>query len=644
MKTYTYTFKYPDSNLSDQIPFTSFMKYNNILVQIFSGHGEHALQYYARQIKRTIPHAVCIGTTTDGEIAQEHISTEESVIAISLFENTTLKSAHADSIDDYRNGRKIASSLVTDNTRLLILFSDGTTCNGELLLKGIESIAPTIPIAGGMAGDNGRFLQTYVLEDSRIVPQGVVGVSLNSDTLYVQNHFNFNWSPIGIEHTINEVHENRVYRIDDLTAVDFYAKYLGEEVSDALPATGIEFPLLIERSGIKIARAVIAKHEDNSLTFAGNLEKGDKVRLGFGNAELIINESLRSFKKRYQKGVETFFIYSCMARRRYMPGFVEMEIKPFAKTATTCGFFTYGEFFHHQRHNQLLNQTLTVAALIESPPAPADNIRNNTITHLHNDSDYATTIKALTHLIERSTQDYEEQAQTLEAEKRYSQQLLESQKIFLRHAIHEINTPLSVIMNNIELFELEYGSHPHLSNIEAAMKNIYGIYDDLGYLINKDQINYPRKKIVLADFIRSRIAFFSVVAKQANLSFEFHQTCEKTELCINETKLQRIIDNNITNAIKYTKTGEKIIISLQELPNNSLLIFQSNSLLIQDIQKIFNAYYREDMTKDGLGLGLNLVKQICDEELIRIEVDSTKKSTSFRYYFPKGDNDENPTP
>ncbi len=644
MKTYTYTFEYPDSKLSEHIPVTTFMNHDNILVQIFSGHGEHALQYYARQIKRTLPHAVCIGTTTDGEIAHENISTEHIVIAVSLFENTTIKSAWADSIDDYQNGREIASSLITDNTRLLILFSDGTTCNGELLLRGIESIDPTVPIAGGMAGDNGQFLQTYVLEDSRIVPQGVVGVSLNSDTLQVQNHFNFNWSPVGIEHTINEVDENRVYRIDDLTAVDFYAKYLGEEVSDALPATGIEFPLLIERRDIKIARAVIAKHEDNSLSFAGNLEKGDKVRLGFGNAELIINESLRSFKQRYHEGVETFFIYSCMARRRYMPGFVEMEIKPFAKTATTCGFFTYGEFFHNKKHNQLLNQTLTVAALREAPPAPAADTRNDTFTHLHDDSDYATTIKALTHLIERSTQDYEEQAQTLEAEKRYSQQLLESQKIFLRHAIHEINTPLSVIMNNIELFELEYGSHTYLSNIEAAMKNIYGIYDDLGYLVNKDRVSYPRKKIALIDFIRSRIAFFSVVAQQANLSFEFHQTCEEPELFMNETKLQRIIDNNITNAIKYTKTDEKIIISLENTPDDCILTFKSSSLLIRDIEKIFNAYYRENMTKDGLGLGLNLVRQICDEESIRIEVDSTEKCTSFRYYFPKGDKHENTTP
>jgi hypothetical protein len=614
------------------IDFDTFKTEKNILVQIFCGHDKKMLQNSARAIKKHLPQAVCIGTTTDGEIAHSRIHTNQTIVTISPFEKTSICSASAQSVNDYENGIKIAKTLITDNTKLLILFSDGTTCNGEALLKGIESVNPNVIIAGGMAGDNGQFMQTYILEGENILSQGVVGVSLNSEVLQVQNNFNFNWSPIGIKHTINKVSENRVYQIDDLSAVDFYAKYLGEEVADALPATGIEFPLLIERNNVNIARAVIAKHSDNSLSFAGNLSQGDQVRLGFGNAELIMNESINTFKHIYEHEIESFFIYSCMARRRYMPGFVEMEIKPFAKTATTCGFFTYGEFFHQKGQNLLLNQTLTVVALSEKEPSQ----RTDTETTDHNEEyENAATIKALTHLIQQSTEDYETQAQKLEAQKHYSQQLLESQKIFLKHAIHEINTPLSIIMNNIELYELEHGKDSYLSNIEASMKNIYGIYDDLNYLINKDQVSYPKKKIPLVDFVRSRIEFFSIVAQQANLTFDFQSNCEEIYLNINETKLQRIIDNNITNAIKYTKEFETIYISLQGTIKNCLLEIKSQSLLIHNIQKVFDAYYRESQNEDGLGLGLNLVKQICDNEGIKIEVESSEDFTSFRYYFPK---------
>jgi len=632
MKTYTYTLS-PNTGI-DSIPFTQFAAHPHTLVQIFCGEDAKALQYYATSIQKELPNVICIGTTTDGEIAGEQISICHTVITISLFEQTTLKSASANTADAYHNGMKIAKALVTEETRLLILFSDGTTTNGEMLLKGINDVNSDVVIAGGMAGDNGRFVQTYILEGATLFTEGVVGVSLNSKVLSVQNNFNFNWSPIGIEHTIEKVKNNRVYRIDGLSAVAFYTKYLGEHVAKALPATGIEFPLILERDGIQYARAVIAKHEDDSLSFAGNLMEGDRVRLGFGNAGLIINESLKTFSQRYSKGVETFFIYSCMARRRYMPDFIQTEIKPFAKLAPTSGFFTYGEFYHHQASNLLLNQTLTVVALSESASpdhTPSDGLLNE---HLE-ESDYATTIKALTHLIQQSTNDYERQAQKLEEEKRFSQQLLQMQRRFLQHAIHEINTPLSVIMNNIELYELEHGSQHYLSNIEAAMKNIYGIYDDLGYLINKNHIDYPKKEIALVDFVRSRIEFFDVVARQANIRFNFQTNCEESYLYINESKLQRIIDNNITNAIKYTKEHQEVTISLDYAPQYCLLSIESQSMLIRDEEKIFQAYYRESSTKEGLGLGLDLVKQICDEEGIEIEVSSTQTRTRFSYKIPR---------
>ena len=233
-----------------------------------------------------------------------------------------------------------------------------------------------------------------------------------------------------------------------------------------------------------------------------------------------------------------------------------------------------------------------------------------------------------------SREDYENK---LKKEKKYSQALLHSQKRFLRYAVHETNTPLAVIMANIELFELDSGKHPLLSNIEAATKNIYGIYDDLSYLTKKDKLIYNKQKIVLADFIRSRIAFFNIVAKQSKLTFEFKNSCDQTTVSLNETKLQRIIDNNITNAIKYTKEYKIIKIILYEKDDHCLFEISSNSTIIKEPEHIFHAYYRENHIKDGLGLGLNLVKSICDEENIKIELHSTEENTSFKYYFNKGE-------
>ncbi len=340
----------------------------------------------------------------------------------------------------------------------------------------------------------------------------------------------------------------------------FYKKYLGESVAQA------EFPLIVERNGLSTARAVLEQHEDGSLSCAGNLKQGDKVKIGFGDAEAIMSNPLGSFENTFfDYQIETFYIYSCMARRRYMRDLIKLETQPFASIAPTAGFFTYAEFFHKDGHNELLNQTLTVVALSEPKGTiTSQRIHPENKTKSKNDVSFAKTIKSLTHLVQKSTVDYQEQSKNLHDSKVYSQHLLESQKQFLKHAVHETNTPLSVIMGNIELYEMENGKNKYLTNIEIALKNLCSIYDDLSYLVKKDQIDYPKHELDLADCVRSRVDFFSPVAKKVNSKFIFKCPEEEMIILFNESKLQRIIDNNLTNAIKYTYRNEDIYITLKK--------------------------------------------------------------------------------
>lgn len=385
-----------------------------------------------KELKHYLPLAVVIGTTTDGEIDNNKIYTHTTIISISVFNQTEVTSAHVLSKNDYENGVNLATKLIKENTKLLILFTDGTSSNGEEFLKGIESVNNEVVICGGMAGDNGEFIQTYICDNEQIISQGAVGVALNSDILEVYNDYRFNWSPIGVEHTIDEIHENRVYKISGMTAVDFYQKYLGEEVAKKLPSTGIEFPFIVERNGLMIARAVIARHSDGSLSFAGNLKVGDKVRLGFGNAEMIMKKSIETFNEISAQNAQTFFIYSCMARRRYMPNLINIEIDPFVKVAPTVGFFTYAEFYHNKGHNELLNQTFTVVGLCEANIKERIKPTQKVIKKSHEENEYAVTIGALTHLIAQSTLDYDKQRVRLQTEKYYS-------IIYLNHKICLLN-------------------------------------------------------------------------------------------------------------------------------------------------------------------------------------------------------------
>jgi len=630
MKTFNFNIKNKIKN--SDIDLTIFKEEKNILIQIFCGQGYEKLKDIINLIQKELPQSIIIGTTTDGEIENTNITTFNSIISISIFEKTKIIASFVEDKNSFNNGFNIAKNLITHNTKLLILFTDGTTTNGENFLKGVESFNNKIPICGGMAGDNGKFTQTFISYQNKILKNGAVGVSLNSDDLKIHNDYHFNWSPIGIEHTIDKIEDNRVYSINGISPVDFYAKYLGDDVAMALPATGIEFPLIVEKDGIPTARAVIAKHKDGSVSFAGNLKEGDKVKLGFGNAEMIMQNPIESLNNLNLMEPESFFLFSCMARRRYMPSFIQIEVEPFAKIAPTSGFFTYAEFYHNGSKNLLLNQTLTIVALTEN--CAINNLKKLELKpKVKNES--TRTIRALTHLIQQSTKDYDKQTAILNDEKIYTHNLLAAQKQFLRHTIHETNTPLSTIMGNIELHEMEFGKNRYLSNIEVAMKNLFSIYDDLSYLVKKDQIVYSTQKIDLTDYIRSRIDFFLQVAIKARSRLVFDSSKKTRFINFNETKLQRIIDNNLTNAIKYTFENEDIHIILYEENNFYKLQFSSHSSVIQEPEKIFEEYYREEKLKEGFGLGLNLVKKICDEEDVKIDLESNSDFTTFTYYFKK---------
>jgi len=372
------------------------------LIQIFSNQGKSEFTLISRFFAETFPRATVIGSTTDGVIYDGTVDETSVAVSITYFKSTSLKSAMSSQESSFENGKTVAENSIQKNTKLVLLFSDGLKTNGEELLKGFSSVNSEIPIAGGMAADSGKFIETFISLNGKVLKEGVVAVSLNSETLQVHTNYNFNWQPIGKKMRVTKAYKNRVYTIDNIEAAKIYSKYLGEDIYEELPSTGAEFPLIINRNGVNVARAVLSiDREDESLGFAGNLKVGDKVQFGIGNISMIFEDSIINSKSYLKRGIETIFIYSCMARRRLMPNDIGEEITPFAKIAPTVGFFTYGEFFHKDGHNELLNQSLTSIALSENINDKLDD--NREFTEEYRDKSSFRTLKALSHLINAST-------------------------------------------------------------------------------------------------------------------------------------------------------------------------------------------------------------------------------------------------
>ncbi len=386
---------------------------DNLLLQIFTSiNDEEIIAALLQDITKLLPRAQIIGATTDGEICNEKVMTHTTVISISIFEKTKLKTALVTNVNDSKKmGQEMAQELLCQDTKLIITFADGLYTNGEEYLQGLASVDEKVIVAGGMAGDYATFRATYVFTRDKIVSNGAVGVSLSNKELMVFTDHNFNWLTLGRDMIITHVEKNRVYTIDGISAYDIYKKYLGEETAQQLPAIGIEYPLVIKKDGKRIARAVLARHDDGSLSFAGNLSNGDIVHFGYGDAASILHSSVVSQNKLLNQPVEAIFVYSCMVRRRFMPDLSNEEIEPLNKIAPTAGFFTYGEFFSSHGNKELLNQTMTILALSESQKIVSSKpLKQITNTRLN---DYQKSIRALSHLLSATIHDLNEENNTL---------------------------------------------------------------------------------------------------------------------------------------------------------------------------------------------------------------------------------------
>jgi DNA-binding response OmpR family regulator len=207
--------------------------------------------------------------------------------------------------------------------------------------------------------------------------------------------------------------------------------------------------------------------------------------------------------------------------------------------------------------------------------------------------------------------------------------LLQQQDFFLKKIIHEMNTPLSIISLNVDNLERQLGPKEQFEAIKASSKSLSSIYNDLYYLTKKQTMQKQIKVINLVNFLSSRIIFFDEIAKTKNIILDL-EISDEFEVLMDEYEFERIIDNTLSNAIKYSYENTTVVIALK----NYQVEVINEGIKIQDTSLVFEKYYQEKVKNIGLGLGLNIVKSICENYDINIEILSNE-FTTFKYIFPK---------
>jgi signal transduction histidine kinase len=217
--------------------------------------------------------------------------------------------------------------------------------------------------------------------------------------------------------------------------------------------------------------------------------------------------------------------------------------------------------------------------------------------------------------------------------------LIENQKIFISNAIHELSTPLNVINLNTNLLEMEYGKNDPINYILSAIKQIMSIKEDVTFVMLNRHIEYKTERIELCAYLKERIEFFSQIAWVNDKTVHFK--CDaQVFIEMSHTELSLLINNNISNAVKYGVDSKDIYIEAAVLDHAVKLSFASSSKPILETQKVFQRFYRENSSRKGFGIGLNIVFNICKKYHIEHEIQSGGGYNTFVYHIPLGDNHE----
>jgi diguanylate cyclase (GGDEF)-like protein/PAS domain S-box-containing protein len=451
-------------------------KHKNILIQIFSGisNTKEAVKL-SRFLKDKLPDANIIGTSSAGEILDGVMYEQSILISFCIFEKTTIKSKLYN-LEEKFDISSISKDILQDNTKALILFSDGLKSNAQELLKQLHDIAPDIIIAGGRAADFIKFEKTYVFDEDKAYENGFIIASLNSDKLIVNSNYMLNWNPLGKTMIVTKADGNIVYEVDNIPIKELYKKYLGEDIANNLPSAGTEFPFITIKDGIKVARAPIACLEDGSLLFGANLHIGQKVQFSYGNIEHIKGSIDINYKKFNTYHAQAIFIYSCSGRKTLMGKELEAELKMLSDIAPAAGFFTFGEYYHSNKINEVLNITTTFLTLSEEK----QDIKEEKPQIVSNDQNRI--LKALCHLTDVTTREIESKNRELE----YLNNLLSDTVLYstsdLKGNILSVSRALAkhTLYNEHQLVGKNHNIFRHEDTIDS-------FYDDMWNTLNNDK-------------------------------------------------------------------------------------------------------------------------------------------------------------
>ena len=227
--------------------------------------------------------------------------------------------------------------------------------------------------------------------------------------------------------------------------------------------------------------------------------------------------------------------------------------------------------------------------------------------------------------------------------------LEEMQKDFVANVSHELRTPLTTIKSYAETL-MEGGiddeeiTKRFLGVINHEGDRMTALVQDLLELskLDNSQVQFTMSSINLEHLVRESVEKYHIHADKKNQSMLYHPPSFGCKIIGDVNRIEQVIKNIITNAVKYSPEGAIVEVDITERNKYYVVGVTDSGFGIpkEDVARIFDRFYRVDKARSremgGTGLGLAIAKEIMEQHGGRIEVQSEfGKGSRFELVFPK---------
>ncbi len=189
---------------------------------------------------------------------------------------------------------------------------------------------------------------------------------------------------------------------------------------------------------------------------------------------------------------------------------------------------------------------------------------------------------------------------------------------FVKDTTHELNTPITALMMSTSRLKSKKTYDEKINkNISISTKQLYEIYSSLSFL-SFDNKKEQAELLRFDKIVETSVAYFSELLERKKIKTVVN--LEPCTLKISPTKAKMLINNLLSNSIKYSKPNTQITLTLSE---DTFSIKDEGIGIAQDkLDEIFTRFVRANSYAGGFGVGLNIVESIVNEYHYKIDIDS----------------------